>query len=101
MAGVNQVIMLSLSMVVIAALVGASGLGEPVLVGLGNLDVGAALVGGLGIVILAIILDRITRGFERKDRMGISKIRASRRSNTATPDPGVAEGSTSGGRSGG
>ena len=101
MAGVNQVIMLSLSMVVIAALVGASGLGEPVLVGLGNLDVGAALVGGLGIVILAIVLDRITRGFERKDRMGISKIRASRRSNTATPDPGVAGGGTSGGRSGG
>src|SRR5918993_2003014 len=83
MAGVNQVIMLSLSMVVIAALVGASGLGEPVLVGLGSLDVGAALVGGLGIVILAIILDRITRGFERKDRMGISKIRASKRSNAA------------------
>ncbi len=101
MAGVNQVIMLSLSMVVIAALVGASGLGEPVLVGLGNLDVGAALVGGLGIVILAIILDRITRGFERKDRMGISKIRASKRSNTATPDPLAAGGSTSGGGTGG
>ena len=101
MAGVNQVIMLSLSMVVIAALVGASGLGEPVLVGLGNLDVGAALVGGLGIVILAIILDRITRGFERKDRMGISKIRASKRSNTATPDPLAAGGSTSGGGPGG
>ena len=57
------------------------------MVGLGNLDVGAAFVGGLGIVILAIILDRITRGFERKDRMGISKIRSRKRSNTATPDP--------------
>ncbi len=61
MAGVNQVIMLSLSMVVIAALVGAGGLGVPVVQGLGNLDVGTSLVGGLGIVILAIILDRVTR----------------------------------------
>ncbi len=88
MAGVNQVIMLSLSMVVIAALVGASGLGEPVLVGLGNLDVGAALVGGLGIVILAIILDRITRGFERRDRMGISMIRSRKRSDPAAGESG-------------
>lgn len=61
MAGVNQVIMLSLSMVVIAALVGAGGLGVPVVQGLGNLDVGTSLVGGLGIVILAVILDRVTR----------------------------------------
>src|SRR5215210_3418600 len=96
MAGVNQVIMLSLSMVVIAALVGASGLGEPVLVGLGNLDVGAALVGGLGIVILAIVLDRITRGFERKERMGISMIRSRKRSDSASPDSVAAEGSSSG-----
>ena len=65
MAGVNQVIMLSLSMVVIAALVGAGGLGEPVIIGLGQLDVGAAFVGGIGIVILAIMLDRVTRGMER------------------------------------
>ena len=101
MAGVNQVIMLSLSMVVIAALVGASGLGEPVLVGLGNLDVGAALVGGLGIVILAIILDRITRGFERRDRMGISMIPSRKRSDSAPPDPLAAGGSTSGGGTGG
>jgi glycine betaine/proline transport system permease protein len=52
-------------MVVIAALAGAGGLGEPVIVGLGQLDVGAAFVGGIGIVILAIMLDRITRGMER------------------------------------
>ncbi len=73
MAGVNQTIMLSLSMVVVASLVGAEGLGEPVLVGLGNLDVGAALVGGVGIVILAIILDRVTRGFEKRGTTGVSK----------------------------
>ena len=66
MAGVNQVIMLSLSMVVIAALVGAGGLGEPVIEGLGQLDVGTAFVGGVGIVILAIMLDRVTRGMERR-----------------------------------
>jgi len=68
MAGVNQVIMLSLSMVVVAALAGAGGLGEPVVSGLGQLDVGAALVGGIGIVIIAIMLDRVTRGLERGRR---------------------------------
>ena len=61
MAGVNQVIMLALSMVVIAALIGAPGLGRTVLQGLSRLDPGTGFVGGLGIVILAIILDRITR----------------------------------------
>ena len=61
MAGVNQVIMLSLSMVVIAALAGADGLGQPVVTGLTTLDVGQALIGGIGIVVIAIILDRTTR----------------------------------------
>lgn len=64
MTGVNQVIMLSLSMVVIAALAGAGGLGEPVVTGLGQLNVGTAFVGGVGIVVIAIMLDRITRGLE-------------------------------------
>jgi glycine betaine/proline transport system permease protein len=71
MAGVNQVIMLSLSMVVIAALAGAGGLGEPVVSGLSQLDTGAAFVGGLGIVIIAIMLDRVTRGLET--RRGVAK----------------------------
>lgn len=61
-AGVNQVIMLSLSMVVIAGLVGFGGLGDPVVSGLQTLDTGLSFVGGCGIVVLAIILDRITRG---------------------------------------
>ena len=61
MAGVNQTLMLALSMVVIAALIGAGGLGLTVYVALGRLDVGSAVVGGTGIVILAIILDRITQ----------------------------------------
>jgi glycine betaine/proline transport system permease protein len=61
-AGVNQVIMLSLSMVVIAGLVGFEGLGKPVVEGLQTLNVGLAFEGGIGIVVLAIILDRVTRG---------------------------------------
>ena len=61
MAGVNQTLMLALSMVVIAALIGAGGLGLTVYVALGRLDIGGAVVGGTGIVILAIILDRITQ----------------------------------------
>jgi glycine betaine/proline transport system permease protein len=61
MAGINQTLMLSLSMVVIAALIGAGGLGLTVYVALGRLDIGAAVIGGTGIVILAIVLDRITQ----------------------------------------
>ena len=61
MAGVNQTLMLALSMVVIAALIGAGGLGLTVYVALGRLDIGSAVIGGTGIVILAIILDRITQ----------------------------------------
>ena len=61
MAGVNQTLMLALSMVVIAALIGAGGLGLTVYVALGRLDIGGAVIGGTGIVILAIVLDRITQ----------------------------------------
>ncbi len=63
MAGVNQTLMLSLSMAVIAALIGAGGLGLTVYVGLGRLDIGQALVGGIGIVLIAIIFDRISQKF--------------------------------------
>lgn len=61
MAGLNQTLMLALSMAVIAALIGAGGLGLTVYTGLGRLDVGSATEGGLGIVLLAMILDRITQ----------------------------------------
>lgn len=61
MAGLNQTIMLSLSMVVIAALIGAGGLGQPVFEGLNALRIGLAFVGGLGIVLMAMVLDRITQ----------------------------------------
>jgi len=66
LAGLNQTIMMALSMVVIAALIGAGGLGEPVVYGLNTLDIGRAVVGGLGIVLLAIVLDRITQSMAQK-----------------------------------
>lgn len=61
LAGLNQTIMMALSMVVIAALIGAGGLGSPVIHGLNTLDIGRAVVGGLSIVLMAIVLDRITQ----------------------------------------
>jgi glycine betaine/proline transport system permease protein len=61
MAGVNQTIMMSLAMVVIASLVSAPGLGVLVLRGIRNLELGVGLLSGLGIVLLAIILDRVTK----------------------------------------
>jgi len=61
MAGINQTIMMSLAMVVIASLVSAPGLGVLVLRGIRNLELGVGLVSGLGIVLLAIILDRVTK----------------------------------------
>ena len=67
MAGLNQTLMLALSMVVIAALIGAGGLGLTVYTGLGRLNVGAATAGGIGIVLLAIILDRITQSLGEKN----------------------------------
>jgi glycine betaine/proline transport system permease protein len=61
MAGVNQTLMLALSMVVIASMIAVGGLGQMVLRGIGRLDMGLAAVGGLGIVLLAIVLDRLTQ----------------------------------------
>ena len=66
MAGLNQTLMMALSMVVIAALIGAGGLGNPVVQGLNTLEIGLATIGGLSIVLLAMILDRITQGIAQK-----------------------------------
>ena len=68
MAGINQALMLSLSMVVIASMIAVGGLGLMVLRGIGRLDMGLATVGGLGIVVLAIVLDRLTQALSRSDR---------------------------------
>jgi ABC-type proline/glycine betaine transport system permease subunit len=70
MAGVNQVIMLSLSMVVIASMVGAKGLGSDIVQALSRIDVGLGSEAGLSVVILAILLDRLTAslGSERSAR---------------------------------
>ncbi len=67
MAGLNQTIMLSLSMVVIAALIGAGGLGMPVFQGLNSLQVGLAGVGGISIVLMAMVLDRITQAMGKSE----------------------------------
>lgn len=66
MAGVNQTTLMALAMIVIASLVGAPGLGFDVLQSLGRLEAGNALLAGLGIVMLAIIIDRVTQAIARK-----------------------------------
>ena len=68
MTGVNQTIMLSLSMVVIAAMIGAAGLGGEVLRAIQRFQPGKGFEAGIGVVILAIILDRITQRVGRKEK---------------------------------
>lgn len=68
MAGINQTLMLALSMVVIASMIAVGGLGQMVLRGIGRLDMGLAAIGGVGIVILAIILDRLTQSLGQNVR---------------------------------
>ncbi len=74
LAGVNQATMMALAMVVIASMIGAGGLGYQVLQGIGRLEVSRGLFAGLGIVVLAIIFDRITQSFGKQlqARIGLS-----------------------------
>ena len=80
MAGVNQVIMLSLSMVVIAGIVGAGGLGGEITRAIGRINVGLGFEAGVAIVILAMMLDRMTSALADK-----GGARAKRRKKTS-PD---------------
>jgi len=66
MAGLNQTTMMALSMVVIASMIGARGLGYEVLLGINRLEVGRGLLAGIGIVILAVIFDRITQAYGKR-----------------------------------
>jgi glycine betaine/proline transport system permease protein len=84
MAGINQTIMMALSMVVVASMIGAGGLGEYVLSGIQRLDIGIGFEGGLGVVLLAIILDRLTESFGIKSAKKKVKVRAIKQSTTET-----------------
>ncbi|MEX0753695.1 MAG: ABC transporter permease subunit [Actinomycetota bacterium] len=68
MLGVNQTIMMALGLVVIAAFIGAGGLGQAVIEGLQDFNVGEALNGGIAIVVMAIVLDRVTTAWSDRDR---------------------------------
>jgi glycine betaine/proline transport system permease protein len=77
LAGLNQTIMLSLSMVVISAMIGSGGLGDVVLKGITQMKMGQGFEGGLAVVILAMLLDRITQGlggYKRRDKKASKKI---------------------------
>ncbi|WP_199241729.1 proline/glycine betaine ABC transporter permease [Desulfosporosinus sp. Sb-LF] len=68
MAGINQTMMLSLSMVVIAAMIGSGGFGQGVLAGISQMDIGKGFENGLAVVILAMILDRLSQGLIHSPR---------------------------------
>ena len=87
MAGINQVIMLALSMVVTAGLLGAAGLGAVVVRAVTQLDVASGFEGGLAVVLLAIFLDRLTAAFGHRTALSrLLQLRVRR-----TPSRGVAE----------
>lgn len=68
MAGINQTMMLSLSMVVIAAMIGAGGFGQGVLAGISQMDIGKGFENGLSVVILAMILERLSSGLFKRSQ---------------------------------
>lgn len=91
MAGVNQVIMLALSMVVVAGLAGAEGLGTVVVSAVTQLDIASGVEGGLAVVIVAIFLDRFTAALAERPGRGLwSRLRA--RSTRTAPAAGAAVG---------
>ena len=87
MAGVNQVIMLSLSMVVIASMVGAPGLGKDIIQSIQRIDVGLGFEAGLAVVILAILLDRLTATLGSGRRGAFARRRPAAAAGTNPTDP--------------
>ncbi|ALF59004.1 glycine betaine ABC transporter substrate-binding protein [Psychrobacter urativorans] len=79
MAGINQAVMMSLAMVVLASMIGAPGLGEDVLQSIQTLNIGQGLQAGTAIVIVAIIIDRITQAFGQGKRARQQTIKAGSR----------------------
>ncbi len=84
MAGINQAVMMSLSMVVLASMIGAPGLGEDVLQSIQTLNIGQGLQAGTAIVIMAIIIDRITQAFGQ-GRRARDELRHSNHSHKLSP----------------
>jgi glycine betaine/proline transport system permease protein len=94
LGGLNQTVLTAMVMSVVVAMIGAEGLGLVVLQGLGRLDVGRAAVGGIAIVLLAMVLDRITQKMAQPSGPGgrplFRSLRALVRSGRPVEDKGVA-----------
>lgn len=72
MAGVNQTLMMAMSMVVTTSMIGATGLGMEVLIGVNRIEIGRGLISGIAVVIIAVILDRITQGLVKRSEVNNS-----------------------------
>ena len=66
MTGVNQTLMMAMAMVVTCSMIGASGLGMEVLIGVNRVEIGRGLIAGIAVVIIAILMDRFTQGAIKK-----------------------------------
>ncbi len=75
MAGLNQTVMMALAMVVLASMIGASGLGVEVLNGIARVEPGRGFIAGIAIVFMAIVLDRVSQAFARR-QPGLAPVRA-------------------------
>jgi ABC-type proline/glycine betaine transport system permease subunit len=91
MAGINQVIMLALSMVVIAGVAGSPGVGQQIFQALSQLDVGLGVEAGVSVVILAVYLDRVTDGLSKSDMGLVAEVRKIRSRSRASAAMGMAE----------
>ena len=69
MAGINQTVMMAMAMAVVGSMIGAKGLGIEVLNGIARIDIGRGVLGGAGIVAMAIVIDRISQGFATPRRL--------------------------------